>query len=154
MGGEQVRKGVGYREENQDWQAKEGKWPLCITSFYVWIFPFDPCTKHQATKQKTTFSWLVILAMTESLCYYPPFHPFPFPVGCAGKCWQTILPRPTSSSRQPFCFITSKPPCPSRSITSPAVEDWSSQGVIFPLFSWHSVKTPWVLTVDVYFTRD
>lgn len=32
---EQVRKGVQYVQENQDWQEKEGKQSLCITSFYV-----------------------------------------------------------------------------------------------------------------------
>lgn len=51
---EQVRKGVQYVQENQDWQEKEGKQSLCITSFYVWVFPLPSCTSKTTNNTEGT----------------------------------------------------------------------------------------------------
>lgn len=39
---------VAHRQENQGWQEKKGKQPLCITNFFARVFPLDFCTEHQA----------------------------------------------------------------------------------------------------------
>lgn len=47
---------------------------------------FFPLSFALSIKQNTQISRLVVLVLTESLCYYSFFLPFPPPVGYAVKC--------------------------------------------------------------------